>query len=120
MTLSLCTGGNGEQAATRTATVRGPAPLGSSARANVCDVAGPVVGRRVQVKGPPAPPHPGAVLLVVCFSTALRRLNEQEWMLPCDSPSKSSIEKWYRQLLKFPIGYVGYVGYNNKLPYMGE
>ena len=21
---------------------------------------------------------------VVCFSTALRRLNEQEWMLPCD------------------------------------
>ena len=30
-------------------------------------------------------------LRVVCFSTALgilRRLNEQEWMLPCDSPSK--------------------------------
>ena len=59
-------------------------------------------------------------LRVVCSSTALRRLNEQEWMLPCNSPSKSSIEKWYRQLLKMPIGYVGYVGYNNKLPYMGE
>ena len=59
-------------------------------------------------------------LRVVCFSTALRRLNEQEWMLPCDSPSKSSIEKWYRRLLKMPIGYVGYVGYKHKLPYMGE
>ena len=31
---------------------------------------------------------------------------------------KSSIEKGYRQLLKMP-SYVGYVGYNNKLP-MGE
>ena len=37
---------------------------------------------------------------VVCFSTALRRLNEQERMLPCNSPSmspsKSSIERWRR------------------------
>ena len=47
-------------------------------------------------------------LRVVCFSTALRRLNEQEWMLPSHSPSKSSIERWSRQLLKMPIGYVAY------------
>ena len=31
-----------------------------------------------------------------------------------------SVKKWYRRLLKMTIGYVGYVGYNNKLPYMGE
>ena len=59
--------------------------------------------------------HYGHDLRVVCFSTALRRLNEQKWMLPCDLPSKSSIERWSRQVLKMPIGYVGY---NNKLPYI--
>ena len=47
-------------------------------------------------------------------------VTEQEWMLSCNSPSKSSIERWSRQLFKMPIGYVGYVGYNNQLPYMGE
>ena len=39
-------------------------------------------------------------------------------MLPCNSPSKGSMEKWSRRLLKMSIGYVGYVGYNNKLPYI--
>ena len=33
---------------------------------------------------------------------------------------KSSIEKWSRRLLKMSIGHVGYVGYNNNLPYMGK
>ena len=58
---------------------------------------------------PPVKGHTQGVR-VVCFSTALRRLNEQEWMLPCDSPSKSSTGRWSRQLLKMPIGYVGHVG----------
>ena len=31
---------------------------------------------------------------------------------------KVALEKWSRQLLKMPIGYVGYVGYNIKLPYI--
>ena len=59
-------------------------------------------------------------LLQYGVAPAVRRLNEQEWMLPCDSQSKSSMERWTRRFLKMLIGYVGYVGYNNKLPYMGE
>ena len=50
-------------------------------------------------------------LLQYGVAPAVRRLNEQECMLPCGSPSKSSTERWSRQLLKIPIGYVSY---NNK------
>ena len=58
------------------------------------------------------------VVLLQCGIKAVHQLNEQEWMLPCNYPSESSIEKWCRRLLKMSIGYVGYVGYNNKLPYL--
>ena len=40
---------------------------------------------------PAASKGPCHDLRVVCFSTALRRLNEQEWMLPCEKQHRKVI-----------------------------
>ena len=69
-------------------------------------------------KGPPGRPA-RARAAGLLQHTALRRLNKQEWMLPCDSPSKSSMERWVSTTFRFEnadrLRWL-HVGYNDKLP----